>query len=103
VAHKNPNVWLDMSGLISNTTKSRGRHEKWRRRNADLMGQKIENAIIELSGVEKIIFGTDWPISSHEAYLALIDQLRIKLGLNRMEKDRLMKGNILKVLGVRRN
>lgn len=103
VAHKNPNVWLDMSGLISNTTKNRGRQEKWRRSNEDLITRKISEAIIELSGVEQIIFGTDWPISSHEAYLALADYLKNELSLNRMEMDRIMKGNMLKLLGVRKN
>jgi len=101
VAHKNPNVWLDMSGLISNTTKGRNRQEKWRRLNVELMKKKITEAIIELAGVEKIIFGTDWPISSHEAYIALVKSLKEELDLNRKEEKQMMSGNILKVLGIK--
>lgn len=100
VAHKNPNVWLDISGLVSNTTKSRDRQEKWRKKNVSLMKQKIANAIIELSGVEKIIFGTDWPISSHEAYLALVGQLEEELDLNKTEERQMMSGNMLRILGI---
>ncbi len=101
VAHKNPNVWLDMSGLVSNTTKSRGRQEKWRKLNAELMKRKIAEAMIELSGVEKIIFGTDWPISSHEAYLDLIRELKEELDLDRKEEKQIMSGNMLRALGAK--
>ena len=66
-----------------------------------LMKRKITEAIIELSGVEKIIFGTDWPISSHEAYISLVDHLREELNLNRKEEKQIMSGNMLKALGVK--
>lgn len=101
VAHKNPNVYLDFSGLISNTTKAGQRKDKWRKLNEKLMKEKIANAIIDLSGTGKIIFGTDWPISSHESYLDLMEFLEEKLGLDRKEKKEILNGNIKKALGIK--
>lgn len=102
VAHKNPNVYLDFSGLISNTTKTKEKSEKWRRKNEEYIVKTIEDVMIDLMGTEKIIFGTDWPISSHKAYLSLVDSLEERLGLSSREKEQILSGNILKVLGVNR-
>jgi len=102
VAHKNPNVYLDFSGLISNTTKNKERSEKWKRKNEEYIIKTIEDVMIDLMGTEKIIFGTDWPISSHKAYLVLVDSLEERLGLSEREKEQILSGNILKVLGVNR-
>lgn len=102
VAHKNPNVYLDFSGLISNTTKTKEKSEKWKRKNEEYIVKTIEDVMIDLMGTEKIIFGTDWPISSHKAYLSLVDSLEERLGLSEREKEQILSGNILKVLGVNR-
>ena len=102
VAHKNPNVYLDFSGLVSNTTKNKERSEKWKRKNEEYIVKTIEDVMIDLMGTEKIIFGTDWPISSHKAYLVLVDSLEERLSLNSREKEQILSGNILKVLGVNR-
>ena len=102
VAHKNPNVYLDFSGLVSNTTKNQGRSEKWKRKNEEYIVKTIADVFVDLMGTEKIIFGTDWPISSHKAYLSLVDSLEERLGLDSREKKQILSGNILKVLGVKR-
>lgn len=100
VAHKNSNVYLDISGLISNTTKSRGREKKWQRRSEQLVRETIASVIVELMGTEKIIFGTDWPISSHESYIALARYLKEKLDLDKYEEEQMMSGNIRKILNI---
>ena len=102
VAHKNPNVYLDFSGLISNTTKSRKRSEKWKRKNEEYITEIIVNVMTDLMGTEKIIFGTDWPISSHKPYLSLVDSLEEILGLNSKEKRQILSENILKALGIKK-
>ncbi|MCK5085035.1 MAG: amidohydrolase [Candidatus Pacebacteria bacterium] len=102
VAHKNPNVYLDFSGLVSNTTKNQERSEKWKRKNEEYITETIANVMIDLMGTEKIIFGTDWPISSHKAYLSLVDSLEERLDLDSKEKEQILAGNILKVLGVKK-
>ena len=102
VAHKNPNVYLDFSGLVSNTTKNQGRSEKWKRKNEEYIVKTIADVFVDLMGTEKIIFGTDWPISSHQAYLSLVDSLEEKLDLDSKEKRQILSGNILKALGVKK-
>lgn len=102
VAHKNPNVFLDFSGLISNTTKNQQRSEKWKRKNEELITETIASVFIDLMGTEKIIFGTDWPISSHKSYLSLVDSLEEMLELNSNEKRQILSGNIKRVLGIKK-
>ncbi len=100
VAHKNQNVYLDISGLISNTTKSRGKDKKWQRQSENLIEKVVADAITELMGTEKIIFGTDWPISSHESYLALARSLEETLDLDKYEKELMMSKNIRTILNI---
>jgi len=103
VALKNQNVYLDISGLISNMTKERGRQEKWKKLNEQSITKTISKVIIELMGTEKIIFGTDWPISSHESYIMLIDHLEETLDLDRYEKEQMMSENIKNILKLKRH
>ena len=100
VAHKNPNVYLDFSGLISNTTKSTIKEDKWKRKNEDMIVKTIAEAMTDLMGTEKFIFGTDWPISSYESSLGLVDSLEEILQLDKKEKAQILSRNILKVLGI---
>lgn len=98
VTHKNPNVYLDISGLVSNTTKGRLREEKWRKENEKLERKKIAGVMAELMGTKKIIWGTDWPISSHETYIALVEYLTKKFRLSRKEKEQMTSGNIRRLI-----
>lgn len=100
VAHKNPNVYLDFSGLVSNTTKNQRRAEKWKRLNEEYVVKTVADVFIDLMGVEKVIFGSDWPISSHEKSLALVSALQKMLKLDEKETKQIMSENILKVLGI---
>lgn len=100
VAHKNPSVYLDFSGLVSNTTKSQKRALKWQKLNEKYIAKTVADVMIDLMGTEKIIFGSDWPISSHEKSLALVSKLRQMLKLDNEEVDLMMSKNMLRVLGV---
>jgi len=102
VAHKNLNVYLDFSGLISNTTKNQQRSERWKRKNEEFIIKMIASVFIDLMGTEKIIFGTDWPISSHKSYLSLVDSLEEILELNSSEKRQILSENIKKVFGIKK-
>jgi len=102
VAHKNPNVYLDFSGLISNTTKNQQRSDKWKRKNEEFITETIASVFIDLMGTEKVIFGTDWPISSHKSYLSLVDSLEEILELNSREKRQILSENIKRVLGIKK-
>jgi len=100
VAHKNPNVYLDFSGLVSNTTKSRKRALKWQKLNEEYIVKIVADAMIDLMGTEKFIFGSDWPISSQEKSLLLAEKLRKKLDLEKEEMKQIMSKNMLRVLGI---
>ncbi|MFZ2969669.1 MAG: amidohydrolase family protein [Minisyncoccia bacterium] len=100
VAHKNPNVYLDFSGLVSNTTKNQERAERWQKLNEEYIARTVADVLTDLMGTEKIIFGSDWPISSHEKSLALVSRLQKMLNLDREEVERMLSKNMLKVLGI---
>src|SRR5207245_10413249 len=56
--YKHPNVYTDISGLI---TGSKGYAEKY----VEWLAKKISEAIYFAGGAEKIIFGTDYPVTKH--------------------------------------
>jgi uncharacterized protein len=68
VVYKNANVYTDISGLVLGDFSDR--FEKYMR------GQLQE---MLLYGVEpdRVLFGTDWPISSMESYIRFMEELRI--------------------------
>ncbi|MFA6097473.1 MAG: amidohydrolase family protein [Candidatus Paceibacterota bacterium] len=100
VAHKNPNVYLDFSGLVSNTTKNQERAERWQKLNEEYIARTVADVLTDLMGTEKIIFGSDWPISSHEKSLALVSRLQKMLDLDDEEVERMLSKNMLTVLGI---
>src|SRR3989454_3081289 len=66
--YKHPNVYADISGLI---TGSKGYAEKY----AEWLAKKISEAIYFAGGAEKIIFGTDYPVTKHSEALGLVGSL----------------------------
>ncbi len=73
VVYKNRNVYTDISGLVlGNFT---DRFEAY-------MHKQLQEMITYGVEPSKVLYGTDWPISSMESYLEFIEELRIP------EKDR---------------
>jgi predicted TIM-barrel fold metal-dependent hydrolase len=77
--YKHPKVYTDMSGL---TTGGGAYAEKF----SDWLAKKIEAAIYFAGGADKVIFGTDYPITKYPEALDLV---------NRLEVDEADKANIL--------
>jgi predicted TIM-barrel fold metal-dependent hydrolase len=54
-------------------------------------------AMIELFGVERIIFGTNWPVDAvYASYLETVDAYRVILaqaGFSRADQARMLNGN----------
>lgn len=71
--YKHPNVYADMSGLI---TPSHAYTDKF----AGWLAKKISDAIYYAGGAEKVIFGTDYPVTKHTEALALVSRLEIEEG-----------------------
>ncbi len=68
--YKHPNVYADISGLI---TGSKGYAEKY----VEWLAKKISEAIYYAGGTDKIIFGTDYPVTKHSEALDLVRRLDV--------------------------
>ena len=66
VIYKNANVWADISGLVLGNFSDR--FESYMRR-------QLQEMMIWGVNPRKVLFGTDWPISTMESYLEFMEQL----------------------------
>jgi uncharacterized protein len=67
--YKHPNVYTDISGLITGGAYA----EKY----AEWLARKISEAVYFAAGAEKILFGTDYPVTTHAETLALVRRLEV--------------------------
>jgi predicted TIM-barrel fold metal-dependent hydrolase len=70
--YKHPNVYADISGLITGGAYA----EKY----AEWLAKKISEAIYFAAGTDKVIFGTDYPVTKHSETLALVRRLEVDEG-----------------------
>ena len=84
--YKHPNVYADISGLI---TPSHAYADKF----AGWLAKKISEAIYYAGGAEKVIFGTDYPVTTHTEALALVSRLEIE----EADKEKILGGNAERV------
>jgi hypothetical protein len=68
VVYKNENVYTDISGLVLGDFSDR--FERY-------MRDQLQEMIIYGMEPSKVLFGTDWPISSMRSYLEFIEELNI--------------------------
>ena len=69
--YKHPNVYADISGLITHSDAYADKYSDW-------LAKKISEAIYYAGGAEKVIFGTDYPVTKHSEALALVSRLEIE-------------------------
>lgn len=69
--YKHPNVFTDTSGLITGGREYAEKYAKW-------LAKKISEAVYYAGGAEKIIFGTDYPVTKHSDALDLIKKLEVE-------------------------
>jgi predicted TIM-barrel fold metal-dependent hydrolase len=86
--YKHPNVYADISGLITGGEYA----EKY----ADWLAKKISEAIYFAAGAEKIIFGTDYPVTRHSETLALVRRLEV----DERDKEKILWRNAERVFGL---
>ncbi len=79
--YKHPNVYADTSGLLTT-------HGPYAAKYAEWVARKISEAVYFADSAEKVMFGTDYPITRHSDALDLIKKLDVE------EQDR------VKILGV---
>jgi predicted TIM-barrel fold metal-dependent hydrolase len=66
VVYKNSNVYTDISGLVLGNFSDR--FESY-------MHKQLQEMLLYGVEPDKVLFGTDWPISSMESYLAFMEEL----------------------------
>ena len=86
--YKHPNVYADISGLTTGGAYA----EKY----AEWLARKISEAIYFAGGADKVIFGTDYPVTKHEDTLALVRRLEVDEG----DKEKILWRNAERVFGV---
>ncbi len=68
--YKHANVFADISGLVVGG----GSYSK---QYARMLARRISEAIYYAGGAEKLIFGTDYPVETHENGLSLVSMLKV--------------------------
>lgn len=79
--YKHPNVYADISGLVTGGAYA----EKY----AEWLAKKISEAIYFAAGAEKIIFGTDYPVTTHSETLSLVKRLDVE----ERDKEKILRHN----------
>lgn len=90
VVYKNENVYTDTSGLLNPFAE---RYEAQVHR----MRTRLRHAILAVGDVRKVLYGSDWPISSIADAVGLVDGL----DLPSADKERILGGNARELLGLR--
>jgi uncharacterized protein len=86
--YKHPNVYTDISGLTTGGAYA----EKY----AEWLAKKISEAIYFAAGAEKIIFGTDYPVTRHSQTLALVRRLEV----DEQDKEKILFHNAARVFNL---
>jgi uncharacterized protein len=84
--YKHPNVYADISGLITPSDSYADKFLEW-------LAKKISEAIYYAGGAEKVIFGTDYPVTKHSEALGLVSRLEIEEG----DKEKILWRNAERV------
>jgi uncharacterized protein len=84
--YKHPNVYADISGLTTGGGGYANRFSEW-------LAKKISNAIYFAGGAEKVIFGTDYPVTTYSDALELVKLMEI----DEADKEMILLRNAKKV------
>ena len=87
--YKHEKVYADISGL---TTGGGGYPQKFN----EWLARKVSEAIYFAGGAEKVLFGTDYPITKHSDALALVEMLDV----SEADKERILWRNAKRVFGL---
>jgi predicted TIM-barrel fold metal-dependent hydrolase len=87
--YKHTNVYADISGLVVG---GGGYSREYMRMLADRIG----DAVYYAGGAEKLIFGTDYPVETHENGLALVSMLKV----TRADKEKILWRNASRLYSI---
>src|SRR5881396_2544465 len=86
--YKHPNVYADISGLTTGGA--------YAERYAEWLARKISEAIYFAGGADKVIFGTDYPLTKQVDTLALVRRLEV----DESDKEKILWRNAKRVFGL---
>ena len=89
VVYKNENLYTDTSGLLNPFAEHYPEQ-------IERMRTRLYHAILMIGDVGKVLYGSDWPISSIQDAVSLVD----KLDLPRPDKERILGANARELLGL---
>jgi len=84
--YKHPNVYADISGLITGNGAYAEKYAEW-------LARKISEAIYFAGNADKVIFGTDYPVTKHSDALALARRLQV----DERDKEKILRQNAERV------
>ncbi len=87
--YKHENVFADVSGLAVGGGGYPARYADW-------LVRKVSDAIYYAGGAEKVLFGSDYPVTRQEDALALVERLDIA----ERDKERILSVNAKKVFSL---
>ena len=80
--YKHSNVYADISGLVVG---GGGYSREYMR----MLAQRISEAVYYAGGAEKLLFGTDYPVETHDSGLSLVSMLKV----TQADKERILWRN----------
>ena len=83
IVYKNPNVYTDTSGLLGHPSL------RYFDRMFEQTQHELERLLLTVGDVDRILFGSDWPLQSLEIAVRLISELPI----GEIEKERILSDN----------
>jgi len=87
--YKHPNVFADVSGLIVGGS-------KYMEGYVNSIAEQLTRAIYYAGGAEKVLFGTDYPVSTPSLAIELVRRLRI----DEADREAILGGNAAKVFRI---
>jgi hypothetical protein len=86
LVYKHPNVYADISGLVVGGS-------KYLEQYTDSLAERLSRAIYFAGGAEKVIFGSDYPVTHPAVAISLVEKLEI----DTKDKKRILSDNAKKV------
>jgi predicted TIM-barrel fold metal-dependent hydrolase len=89
LVYKHPNVYADISGLVVGGS-------KYLEGYMDSLADQLTRAIYYAGGAEKVVFGTDYPVSTPKLSLELVRRLRV----DEADRSAILSGNAKRVFNL---
>lgn len=84
--YKHPKVYADISGLTTGRSRYAVKYLDW-------LARKISEAVYFAGGAEKVIFGTDYPVTTYSDALGLVRRLEV----GKRDKEMVLRRNARRV------